>query len=291
MINCRTLLANYRAFGLLCMLSQLYLLDSFNPVIDLKVGQRISKVYAFREKISYILEPASVLRKIEKATFLFAASGGDSSNISPPKLDENEDYYSVLEVPPTADTKSIKKAFTKLVLKYHPDNKRDPEVKDICNRQMMVINAAYKVLKDPVSRAEYDRKRAQGLYRKQSRFSKSTGRTDRSSTAPNSAQQRQQGDANFRRDTQSEINYNDAFGSSFGSDGVRRNEMEESAESMEDLLSDIFRDIVVNKGSNLMRDINEFLNSQVSIIESMQSSYSEKAIWMKLALSFELKCK
>ena len=47
----------------------------------------------------------------------------------------------------------------KIRFKYHPDNKKSEQEKIICNRQMMVINAAYKVLKDPIARAKYDEKR------------------------------------------------------------------------------------------------------------------------------------
>ena len=42
---------------------------------------------------------------------------------------------------------------------YSICSKEGEEAKKLCNQQMMVINAAYKVLKDPRKRAEYDRKR------------------------------------------------------------------------------------------------------------------------------------
>ena len=40
---------------------------------------------------------------------------------SAPKLDFKECYYSVLEVDPTSTAEVIKKAFYKMVFKYHPD--------------------------------------------------------------------------------------------------------------------------------------------------------------------------
>jgi curved DNA-binding protein CbpA len=76
-----------------------------------------------------------------------------------PKLDFNEDYYSVLEVPDSIDPKDLKKAYYKIVFQYHPDRKSTEEEKSLCNKQMMVINNAYKILKDPTTRKEYDIKR------------------------------------------------------------------------------------------------------------------------------------
>ena len=81
-----------------------------------------------------------------------------------PKLDFDEDLYSVLEVDPAIAPKDLKKAYYKIVFKYHPDNKESAEAKALCNKQMMVINAAYKVLKDADARTKYDRKRRVGAY-------------------------------------------------------------------------------------------------------------------------------
>jgi hypothetical protein len=80
-----------------------------------------------------------------------------------PKLDFNEDYYSVLEVVNTVDAKELKKAYYKLVFKYHPDNIENVKMKETCNKQMMVINGAYKILKVVNLRAMYDKQRKKGL--------------------------------------------------------------------------------------------------------------------------------
>lgn len=53
-----------------------------------------------------------------------------------PKLDFDEDYYSVLEVSPTIPASDLKKAYYKMVFKYHPDNKVGEEVKALCNKQV-----------------------------------------------------------------------------------------------------------------------------------------------------------
>lgn len=74
-----------------------------------------------------------------------------------------QDYYKILEVPETADTATIKKAYHRLARKYHPDvsGKAGEE-------QFKAINEAYQVLSDPKKRAEYDRLR-QGYAYRQSR--------------------------------------------------------------------------------------------------------------------------
>ena len=82
---------------------------------------------------------------------------------SGPKLDFNEDYYSVLDVEVTVDMKDLKKAYYKLVFKYHPDNIENESSKSMCNKQMMVINGAYRILKNINLRVMYDRQRRKGF--------------------------------------------------------------------------------------------------------------------------------
>src|SRR5262249_32089437 len=63
-------------------------------------------------------------------------------------------YYEVLEVDRTADDGTLKSAFRKLAMKWHPD--RNPGDKDSEHR-FKEINEAYEILKDPQKRAAYDR--------------------------------------------------------------------------------------------------------------------------------------
>ncbi len=63
------------------------------------------------------------------------------------------DYYEVLGVRRDADAETIKRAFRKLAMKYHPD--RNPN-KDAAE-QFKEINEAYEVLSEPERRARYDR--------------------------------------------------------------------------------------------------------------------------------------
>jgi molecular chaperone DnaJ len=63
-------------------------------------------------------------------------------------------YYEVLEVERTVDDGTLKTAFRKLAMKWHPD--RNPTDKSSEHR-FKEINEAYEILKDPDKRAAYDR--------------------------------------------------------------------------------------------------------------------------------------
>jgi molecular chaperone DnaJ len=64
------------------------------------------------------------------------------------------DYYAILEVERTADGKTIKAAYRKLALTYHPD--RNPG-DSAAEEKFKAINEAYAVLSDDEKRARYDR--------------------------------------------------------------------------------------------------------------------------------------
>ena len=64
------------------------------------------------------------------------------------------DYYELLEVERTADDATLKSAYRKLAMKYHPDKNagcKDQEAK------FKAVSQAYDCLKDPQKRAAYDR--------------------------------------------------------------------------------------------------------------------------------------
>lgn len=74
---------------------------------------------------------------------------------------EFKDYYNILGVKPDAGSKEIKAAYRKLALKYHPDMNSDARAE----AKFKELAEAYKVLKHPKRRAEYDQLRQ---YRQQS---------------------------------------------------------------------------------------------------------------------------
>src|SRR3954467_9702452 len=65
---------------------------------------------------------------------------------------EYKDYYNVLGVEKTASADDIKKAYRKLVRKYHPDVSKESNA-DVKTKE---LNEAYGVLGDPEKRAAYD---------------------------------------------------------------------------------------------------------------------------------------
>ncbi|TAH35920.1 MAG: molecular chaperone DnaJ [Planctomycetota bacterium] len=63
------------------------------------------------------------------------------------------DYYEVLGVPRDADPETIKRAFRKLALQYHPDRNKEPDA----DKKFKAVAEAYAVLSDPEKRSRYDR--------------------------------------------------------------------------------------------------------------------------------------
>ena len=67
---------------------------------------------------------------------------------------EKADYYDLLGVPRDADDKTLKSAFRKKAMQYHPDrNPDDPEAE----ARFKEVNEAYGILSDAQKRAAYDR--------------------------------------------------------------------------------------------------------------------------------------
>ena len=66
---------------------------------------------------------------------------------------DKPDYYELLGVSRDADERTIKKAYRKMAMKYHPDrNPGDTEAED----QFKLASEAYEVLRDPEKRRLYD---------------------------------------------------------------------------------------------------------------------------------------
>lgn len=70
------------------------------------------------------------------------------------------DYYELLEISKDSDKSTIKKAYRKMAMKYHPDkNPDDHEAEE----KFKAVNEAYQVLSDDEKRAIYDRYGKAGL--------------------------------------------------------------------------------------------------------------------------------
>ena len=65
-----------------------------------------------------------------------------------------KDYYKILGVTKGAPDDSIKKAYRKLAMQYHPDRNQGKE--EWANEKFKEINEAYAVLGDPKKRKQYD---------------------------------------------------------------------------------------------------------------------------------------
>jgi len=81
------------------------------------------------------------------------------------------DYYAALEVPEDADETTIKKAYRKLVLKWHPD--KHPEDRVVAEEKIRAVNGAYETLSNPTKRSTYDAQR-QALERRRRGFGPDT---------------------------------------------------------------------------------------------------------------------
>ena len=64
------------------------------------------------------------------------------------------DYYEILDVAKDADTNTIKRAYRKLAMKYHPDRNKDD---DTAAEKFRESTEAYEVLTDETKRSRYDR--------------------------------------------------------------------------------------------------------------------------------------
>jgi len=66
--------------------------------------------------------------------------------------EQHRDYYEVLGIERDADAKTIKNAFRKLALQYHPDRNKSADAEE----RFKEIAEAYAILSDPKKRAQYD---------------------------------------------------------------------------------------------------------------------------------------
>lgn len=63
-----------------------------------------------------------------------------------------ENYYDLLGIKQNASIEEIKKAYKRMMMKYHPDRNKSKEAEKIAK----AVNQAYHILGDPVRRQDYD---------------------------------------------------------------------------------------------------------------------------------------
>lgn len=70
------------------------------------------------------------------------------------EMAKKKSFYEILEIHPSADQKKIKKAYRKLVKKYHPDNNKEKE--NWARKKFIEVTKAYETLSDPEKKKIYD---------------------------------------------------------------------------------------------------------------------------------------
>jgi curved DNA-binding protein CbpA len=77
-------------------------------------------------------------------------------------------YYALLGIPKAATAQDVRAAFHRFALAFHPDRYRDhpPHLGRLAQKIFVRGVEAYKVLRDPRARSDYDMKAAQGQLRK-----------------------------------------------------------------------------------------------------------------------------
>lgn len=212
--------------------------SNFYSVLDQKLKRQ--------HQLCFIPGRLTFSRVSHSHIFRLHCDGGSSI----PKLDFNEDYYTVLEVNSDINEQDLKKSYYKLVFKFHPDNKSDEKMKILCNKQMMVINGAYKILKDKSLRLEYDKKRSIGLVGGRAAV-KVNGKTQTKPVENN---------VNMKSQPFKRMNENDNI---YSNEKKFIPEEQEAVESMGDVFKDIYADFSRNRGKSFLEDALEFLENQV----------------------------
>ncbi|CAE8637411.1 unnamed protein product [Polarella glacialis] len=148
------------------LLSRFPTLDSkaTNALHSLTVKDAIKALSELDQKGGGIRNPSAWICKV--ASNLRDKSGGPRPPEPPPPKEESPgqgpeldivDHYGALEVPEDAEETVVKKAYRKLVLKWHPD--KHPEGRDEAEDKIRAINNAYETLGNATKRATYDAQR------------------------------------------------------------------------------------------------------------------------------------
>lgn len=83
-----------------------------------------------------------------------------------------KDYYTTLDVKPSASTAEIKRNYRRLAMKYHPDKNAGDKFAEAVFTE---IAEAYSILSNPIARAEYDSRHSGSFNGQFNRVSVNTG--------------------------------------------------------------------------------------------------------------------
>lgn len=86
-----------------------------------------------------------------------------------------KNHYETLGVSPNADKQTIKKAYRKLALEFHPDRNKSPDA----HEKFIEINEAYLILYDDEARLRYDREYQYHFARKEEPRTEYSERTEK----------------------------------------------------------------------------------------------------------------
>ena len=124
---------------------------------------------------------------------------------------------------------------------------------------MMVINNAYKTIKDSKTREEYNRKRAMKQSTK-ANTKYSNNKTTSTSSSNNN---------NDNRYTSDNFEYppwvKQPFASSSASSSANEGDMDDDDDSLFDVISDFFREVKRTGGQGILEDLTEFLEEQSNV--------------------------
>ncbi|KAL9644132.1 hypothetical protein ABK040_005597 [Willaertia magna] len=167
----------------------------------------------------------------------------------------NKTLYHLLKLPKTATPKEIKNSYLLLAKQYHPDNKQSGN-----DDHFKLITNAYKILSDPIKRAEYDSELLQEQFKDHPFFKK-----------------QQEFNNKQDKDNNKEDEENNNFGFS-GHKGVRNIELtKEEQEQLINLLKKRKREGKLNQyyGSNENNN-NTINNEENTTTASMNNTHSNK---------------
>lgn len=132
-----------------------------------------------------------------------------------------KNYYEILEVDKKASSEIIKKSYSTLAKKYHPDLQPE-DMKQDAEEKFKLINEAYEVLSDPEKRKNYDaslseniisKEEYDSIYMENLKLRDIINEMQKEYSQNNSSYPRQEESTNFSEDSQSnqQQNYTNPF--------------------------------------------------------------------------------